>query len=262
MRLNSPYGRIVTRGADVIVPVAGSFAITDLFDGTSDGSSGSEKGAWYAFDDASSYTDAGSTLVTAVDDAIHQVNDLSGNGNHLIQATLSARPLWQDPGAEIDNSNDFMVTAAIASDITGTELTSIAVFRFDGTNNFQRVASALNTASVDTSTSGAALFLRNGTGGDVIGYRNGVKSAKTVSNSTYYLGESEFDGTDHTMTTAGVDGTPVSSSGSFEVRFFNIGLTSGSAGNCTIKELIIIDRVLTSQEKSDVRSLLNTKHGL
>lgn len=57
--------------------------------------SSSEKGFAYDFSDLSTmFQDAaGTTPVTAVDQLVARVNDLSGNGNHLIQSTSGKRPV-------------------------------------------------------------------------------------------------------------------------------------------------------------------------
>lgn len=63
-------------------------SITSLF-------SPSEKGFAYDFSDLSTmFQDTAGTIpVTAVDQLVARVNDLSGNGNHLIQSTSGSRPL-------------------------------------------------------------------------------------------------------------------------------------------------------------------------
>jgi len=50
---------------------------------------------WDFSDPTTLYTDAGITNVTADGDAIYQANDMSGNGNHLVQVTLGARPIYK-----------------------------------------------------------------------------------------------------------------------------------------------------------------------
>ena len=57
--------------------------------------SSSEKGFAYDFSDLSTmFQDTAGTIpVTAVDQLVARVNDLSGNGNHLIQSTSGSRPI-------------------------------------------------------------------------------------------------------------------------------------------------------------------------
>lgn len=52
--------------------------------------------AWYDFSDATTmYVDAGSTLVSSDGDLIYQINDKSGHGYHLTQATSGLRPVYK-----------------------------------------------------------------------------------------------------------------------------------------------------------------------
>lgn len=50
---------------------------------------------WAEPDATHTYTDAGTTLVSADGQAVYQLNDKSGNGNHLIQATSGNRPTYK-----------------------------------------------------------------------------------------------------------------------------------------------------------------------
>jgi hypothetical protein len=66
---------------------------------------------------AQSFTDAGSTPVASSGDLVYQVNDLSGGGTHLIQATSGARPVWRTnlgPGGD-KNGLEFSASQYIRS---------------------------------------------------------------------------------------------------------------------------------------------------
>ncbi len=235
----------------------GAFDPLDLF-------AGSEEGGWWTFDDATSYTDAGTTLVTAVDDAVQQVNDLSGNANHMKQGTSNLRGLWQDPGVEFDDINDRFETDALSSTINGTELVFVAVCRFDGTRSWQRITSGVATSGgSDTGSTAAAGILRNSGNNEFAAYQGGaVKSTVASTNSTYYIVESVFDGTNHTLYVNGTAGTPVSSTNTFAIDYLRVGWTASTASFSTVKELIILDRAFTGSEQTDLRSYLNTKHSV
>lgn len=73
---------------------------------------------WYDPSDLSTlWTDAGKTTNATVGDPVYWMDDKSGNGRHLSQATLSSRPiLRQDAGGEyyleFDGSNDSLNTSS------------------------------------------------------------------------------------------------------------------------------------------------------
>ena len=85
-------------------------SITDLF-------AGSQKGFAYDFSDLSTMWQdtAGTTAVTAVDQLVARVDDLSGNGNHLIQSTSDSRPILKQDSKGyyllFDGTNDFFQTS-------------------------------------------------------------------------------------------------------------------------------------------------------
>ena len=86
--------------------------------------SSSEKGFAYDFSDISTmFQDtAGTTPVTAVDQLVARVNDLSGNGNHLIQSTSGSRPILKQDAKgyylQFDGTNNFMQTSGTV-DLSG-----------------------------------------------------------------------------------------------------------------------------------------------
>lgn len=79
----------------------------------------SEKGFWYDISDVSTlFQDtAGTTPVTAVGQSVARVNDKSGNGAHLTQATAGSRPTYQIDSAgraylSFDGVDDFLSSTA------------------------------------------------------------------------------------------------------------------------------------------------------
>jgi len=95
--------------------------------------SNGEAGAAYAFPDLSSlYQDAAGTVpVTAIGQQVYRVNDISGRGNHLLQATALARPrLGRTPAGGVRNL--LLATAAMATQ--SLTVTAVAhTLRFSGT---------------------------------------------------------------------------------------------------------------------------------
>lgn len=67
-------------------------------------------GGMWRFDSAAYLwqNSAGTTPVTASSDPVGYALDLSGNGNHLLQSTSGARPLFNGNGITPDGTNDFM----------------------------------------------------------------------------------------------------------------------------------------------------------
>lgn len=122
--------------------------------------SGGADGAWYDPSDlASMFQDsAGTTAVTASGQPVGRINDKSGNGFHLLQATSSKRPTYQTAGGlhwlDFDGVDDCMQTAVFAP--TWTQPNHIAI-----------------AAKFDTLPSGMGIdtFIIDGFGGSG---RNGV----------------------------------------------------------------------------------------
>ena len=77
-------------------------------------SNGEQGGMWDFTDMATLFQDsAGATPVTALTQPIGRMLDISGNGNHLLQATAGARPQYTADGALFDGVDDRMETGSI-----------------------------------------------------------------------------------------------------------------------------------------------------
>lgn len=62
--------------------------------------------AWYEVAPANMWQDtAGTVPVTAANDPVARVDDLSGNGRHLLQSNATARPLYKTGGGLIFSSS-------------------------------------------------------------------------------------------------------------------------------------------------------------
>lgn len=76
--------------------------------------SGEQGGAWDFTDVSGMFTDDGTTNVSAPDDPIYRVNDISGNGKHMRRETDDTRrPLYKVNGsgyALTDGSNDHLLS--------------------------------------------------------------------------------------------------------------------------------------------------------
>lgn len=232
------------------VVAASSFVFSDLFSG--------HKGDWWDFTTAAqNFTDAGTTPVSALDDLVYRTNGRV-NGKYLEQSVSGNRGKWkQTNGLLLDNSDDKYSSIAFSSTITDTTVTFIAVVQMEGTTNFQRICGITVLAGgTDTGTDVAcAGIIRDSTTGNFGAYRNsGIKGVQAVSNGSFVLIESQFDGTNHTMTVNGVSGTPVANTPAFGSDFAYLGTAGGSPGNCTIKHLVVINKVLSAGEKTAMRA--------
>ena len=78
----------------------------------------SETGGWWEVKLGSIWQDtAGTSAATTAGQTVARVDDLSGNGNHLLQATAGSRPTLRQAGSgkwylEFDGSSDWMSCAA------------------------------------------------------------------------------------------------------------------------------------------------------
>jgi hypothetical protein len=160
--------------------------------------------AWYDPSDLSTlFKDtAGTTPVTADGDSVARMNDKSGNGNHVIQATGASQPIYHTSGGKswltFDGTNDVLQTSAAISVTDGsgqhtafaavqpTTLTGspIILSAQDGTNpstsQFLRINGS-NAETIAFNTSGTAF---TDVGVAVTATSNMVLSEKTTTTTT------------------------------------------------------------------------------
>lgn len=122
-------GSGVTLAASVVVPPTPTPTPTDPDQVIVDLFALGEQGFWYdPSDESTVFQDVAGTIpVTALGQTVARINDKSGRGNHLTQATAASRPTWQlDANGKFylafDGVDDFMLTAAM----TLTGLSQIA----------------------------------------------------------------------------------------------------------------------------------------
>lgn len=91
--------------------------------------------AWYDPADLTTLfqDSAGTTPVTANNDPVGKILDKSGNGNHLIQAGASDRPLYKTSGGlhwlEFDGASDYLsIVSMTATDGSGHHCSAAAVY--------------------------------------------------------------------------------------------------------------------------------------
>ena len=139
--------------------------------------SSSEKGFAYDFSDISTMWQdtAGTTAVTAVDQLVARVDDLSGNSNHLIQSTSGSRPVLKQDGKgyylQFDGTNDFMQTSGTVN-LSGLSLftafaslskeRNVAEIIFETSENYNNNSGAMllnfDTNKITVVTRGAGTY--------------------------------------------------------------------------------------------------------
>lgn len=117
---------------------------------------GEQGGAWDFTSAQGLFQDAAGTVpVTDPGDPIGMATDLSGNGNHMLQATVPARPLWED-GAHFDGVDDLMA-AAINLPVEPEQEATLAI---SGAYEAIAVASPLSRLTVRSGSTRYLLALR------------------------------------------------------------------------------------------------------
>jgi len=126
----------------VVFSEANTFAPTDIAD----------LYAWFEFAPEHMFQMSNGTMaVTAADDPVGYVADLSGNGRHIVQATAGNRPLYKTDGAahwiEFDGVNDRLRAAGLAPLDANINMTFVVMTRGPGTSGLQNVLSFTSTVN-------------------------------------------------------------------------------------------------------------------
>lgn len=149
---DQPADRIY-KGADRVWP---AWTPAELF------ANGEQGGFWDFTTPSGLFQDAiGTVPVENPGDPIGMATDLSGNGNHLLQATVPARPTYTEDGALHDGVDDFL-QAALAEDWT---------FLHDGSGGHMAASSAYFPSS------SLPHFGTKTAGGNSVGVSTGLQSS-------------------------------------------------------------------------------------
>lgn len=197
--LSAAGGSYTYTGQDATLTVgAGSFDPTSLFPAA---------GGWWdvaaAVADGTIYTDDGVTAATTDGQTIYRLNDRSGNGRNLIQATAASRPTLRNSGAlwwlEFDGTDDFIQTATFTLDqpltrinaFSQTSWTSLE-FVWDGTLNSMRLYQSgsspnlvMRGSAVGPGNTGATIGT-NRVSTEIV---NGASSSLKIDNGTAATGD-------------------------------------------------------------------------
>lgn len=97
----------------------------------------SVRGVWFSPSPATCFTDTAGTTPCSVGDSVARMNDLSGNGNHALQATAASRPILRESGGhyylDFDGTDDFMSVPAFS--IINQPITITAAWKDDVANS-------------------------------------------------------------------------------------------------------------------------------
>jgi hypothetical protein len=231
---------------------------------------GADLVAWYDAQDSGSLTLSGSSVT--------QWDDLSGNGEHLVQATGSQQPTYgatsfntSYPGISFDGGDG--LTCSSFAGTSGAALSTFIVGQMNsGTAGFGRALSYRNGTKQDFAwPDGACLIIRDGSSNAINAYRNGAALAtKALTTGAPARIGTIFNGANYT---AYVDNSASSTSavtdnfgGSGELSVGG-GLES-TAGVLSsfwtgfICEVVIVKKALDSTERQDLDDYFTTRWGL
>ena len=208
---------------------------------------------WYDASDAASVVLSGASIT--------QWNDKSGSARHLVQATSTAQPTYQNSAepfyVSFDGTSDFL-SAALAK--SAYPLTLVAVLR---NNNpaFGAVLTHGSTGSIYkamTVGSGSLTATDRGAGNNIATF--------AAANGVDRLVIASFDGVNATIEVG--DATPVSVATAntyFAGGTLFVGKLRTTADSFFLGrgyEFLVIDRLLTAAEKADLKAYVLAKWGV
>ena len=239
-----------TRGVLTYHAAGGGFDPTTLFYGDS--------GGWWDPSDMSTlYQDsAGTTPVTAADQPIGRINDKSGNGNNLVQATSAKRPTLRNGGAlwwlEFDGADDVLKAAAFTLDQPLTRISAAQQVSWT-TGDRLWEGGGVNQCNAQQVVSSPTIQIYGG---------------KTVNYNLFPVGEDHvlteiFNGASSHIATDNGSYTDTDL-GSDAAGGVAIGANANGAQNCDLHWFgaIWIGRLLSTPEIAQARSFLGAKAGL
>ncbi len=227
--------------------------------------------AWYTADQGV-FSDFGTT--PALDEqVIQQWNDISGNANHLQEATN---------GPEFDTTGFngapavrfFPATMQVSSAVNGVVFNSSAMSAFvvgtmtTTTANFGRLLSFRgNGQSTDFDNTGGFQYPRNGTSNGISPGFNSAGDTQAISLATNYRLGLTISGTaitSYVNNVAGAGGTSAGAlnltNGTLCIGAVAIALGTNWAG--AVAEVVLVNRAITSTERTNLDDYFKTHWGL
>lgn len=217
--------------------------------------------AWFRLSDLST--------ITAAAGAVSQVNDLSGNGYHMVQATGANQPktgtrtINGKNVLEFDGTDDYMTLPSGMFDIPAAANTFIIVFQSDNVAAIQR----LLTGVVGAGTRWGAIY--QSTLGKVVVINNTVyspvESAVTPDTGVHVLAM-RFTGTGGTPVSGNYDGAPsvtgVGNAVTVTSLLFGVGpnMVTECLDGC-LAEMVVYRRAITDAELNRIGAYIQQEWG-
>lgn len=253
--------------------IRSAFDPSDLFNN-------GENGGWYDPSDLSTLWQdtAGTTAVTTSGQSVARIDDKSGSGHHLTQATAASRPTYQTSGGlhwlDFDGTDDYLQETSFTASITDS---GGALAVSSASNNAEKIGGLLeelvqgssgdtgrNIIYFDTRATPRRIanYAPDSTGGTVD--RLIDLDAEIDSTAKVFIFNS--DGTSGSAYLDNVQqGSTVSTTAAFpSTTKITIGRQAAgpSYHDGKLYGALILDRALTTQERSDLNTWLSDKAGI
>jgi hypothetical protein len=206
------------------------------------------------------YTDAGTTLATN-GQTVRQWNDLSGNGEHFVQATETNRPTFVTeaqngrPAIRFDGVDNFLVNTTLPSTVATTGRTVFVALKATAASGATKRFFA--TSALGSVFDNSGVYAYYATSGPAVAAIGGAVTTPTVITLSFVGGG---NATPYSSGTAAAAFTP-----STVIDGFVLGAQSAAGGEykeCDIYEVIIYNTPLSAGNRALVHSYLGSKYSI
>lgn len=237
-------------------------------------------GWWDPSDAANSYTDAGTTLVSADAQAIYRLADKSGNGYHLNQVTAGNRPLHKTgilngwPVARYDGVDDYHDGTTQSFD----DYTLFVIGKVVARTTNEGFVSLHPAAGNDNDQANGLAIAQNATNGLKVDMLATGGGGVSFDQGDFTTGFNIFEittTTSNNQVNTWRNGTAVTANGGAAARTANAtgGILLGArfqagvvatafSGQVDIASALLLDGVQTASVRSLVRSYFGTRFGI
>lgn len=227
-----------------------------------------EDGAYYDISDITTlWTDDGVTQVASEDDPVYRVDDKSGNGMHLYQATATKRPLYKAGGGlpylYFDGVDDLM--ASVATQVTGPvpvfgAMCASKTTHPSGANIFSVMTGAADYLGFQSVSSSRLYFAHRDNGGTVASIISAVNDAgPSPWVADYYVTDGSHEGWDNVSGAYGPAAGQISGATTLPDQVVGLNAATPTAGAlCQLNFYggVFVDRTMTGADRSGVREWL------